>query len=628
MNIWITTIGNSDIQIKDKKNWMNLGRKAQNRLRSSGYTNYSQPELNQIEKESDNTKKEYVFVSPSRILGIIYSQDVLDEESSITHRSYYNDLLFPLLDNFTNKLKDIEVKLDKIIYLLTDQQNIFPENKRSKKCPYWQDTITIQPILEEYFKQNFSESEQEYLALKPSRENNDEDSIGLDDWNDVLTLVQEQIAKISVNENDTVYVSHQAGTPAISSAVQFTTLACFGKQVKFLVSNEFNNQLTSIIEGSNYLKGIQIQQAKQLIKSGTPGAAQELLDVNRIKIDQETNSELEELVNIFNIKNPGSTENDSNDFTVAVAIKRVIRALDLVEKYFEQKNYIQGITLLAAAHEAFMKAGIFHKLSESNINIWDHKVFNFLIWNNKGFVFADDQELDNSIYQNIQQQFHDFFANEYSRKSKMYAELSPCLKKEYEQNFIDKLGGKLQFNDIQYQRNKENILKEKLKIEILEKLQFPLDTNQWQLKLWEQWYKRWFGSSKEREKNYVRLSSIGSNLAMYQWLLNLTEQEPITPWGLLRFIGEFKREREDDKRSQIMHNLRGVEEKDVIKYLKGLDNSESQESDNSETNDVIKVYRTKVKEPFIQAIEYLGLYEEEKPNLEERLNNLARKLSQ
>jgi hypothetical protein len=73
-------------------------------------------------------------------------------------------------------------------------------------------------------------------------------------------LVQQAFSSIEIDKNTTVYVSHQAGTPAISSAVQFVSLARFGKQVKFLVSNEYNPSLTKVIDASQYLKGIQVQR--------------------------------------------------------------------------------------------------------------------------------------------------------------------------------------------------------------------------------------------------------------------------------------------------------------------------------------------------------------------------------
>lgn len=590
MNIWITTIGNSDIQIKDKRNWINLGRKAQNRLRSSGYTNYSQPELNQIEKESDNTKKEYVFVSPSRILGIIYSQDVLDEESPITHHKYYDDLLFPLLDNFTSKLKDTQVKLDKIIYLLTDQENIFPENKRSKKCPYWQDTVTIKPILENYFKQNFPEIEQDYLELKPLSQSNDKESIGLDDWNNVLTLVQEQIAKISVNENDTVYVSHQAGTPAISSAIQFTTLARFGKQVKFLVSNEFNNQPASLIEGSNYLKGIQIQQAKQLINSGSPGGAKTLLkEVNCS--NKKITDKLEHFINTFNIKS-NSTDSDQDDFKVEVAIQRVLRSLELIEIYFEQENYLQGITLLAAAQETFMKAAIFYFLEK--IKCIDLNKFNFSAtevfqWQNQGLMFLDDFFYDKDI------------------------------KKEREK--LNEARNKLnQLFEIKINKADRERLEKKL--EILEILNFPVT-----------------GIDNEKDRNFnlrdkflknklFDLKCVNDKNALYRWLKKLSDGQ-FSSWKLLDWSGQHKREFEDDKRNQIMHNLRGVEKKEVIEYLLGYDEELIDRSQKIKSGnlDVLYIYQEFVKKQFVKAIDDLKLPYQEEPKLKQQLKDLANELN-
>ena len=97
------------------------------------------------------------------------------------------------------------------------------------------------------------------LLLKPSAKTE-----GLDNWNEVLKLVQKQISSLEL-EPETVYVSHQAGTPATSSAVQFASLAKFGDRVRFLVSNEYQSNQTGFVESSSYLRGIQLEQAKKLL---------------------------------------------------------------------------------------------------------------------------------------------------------------------------------------------------------------------------------------------------------------------------------------------------------------------------------------------------------------------------
>jgi hypothetical protein len=99
------------------------------------------------------------------------------------------------------------------------------------------------------------------LFLKPT--STDE---GLDHWNAVLKLVQYEFSSLDIPDSATIYVSHQAGTPAISSAVQFSSLSLFGKQVKFLVSNERDTKLTKILLSSEYFKSIRKKEAETLLK--------------------------------------------------------------------------------------------------------------------------------------------------------------------------------------------------------------------------------------------------------------------------------------------------------------------------------------------------------------------------
>lgn len=52
-----------------------------------------------------------------------------------------------------------------------------------------------------------------YLYLKPQSTTR-----GLDNWDQAMILVQQALSSIEFDEMATIYVSHQAGTPAISSA--------------------------------------------------------------------------------------------------------------------------------------------------------------------------------------------------------------------------------------------------------------------------------------------------------------------------------------------------------------------------------------------------------------------------
>lgn len=253
MNVWIVTTGNSDVQLKTVEHWNDWDRD----IKRSLYGLKFEPTRSQNDEGVP-------YRLPARVLGIAY--DRLSEEVQ-------PHLTLPLLENFVEKLKETETHLDQIVVLLTDQSEIFEEERQEKRCPFWQDTCELYPILERYFCQQFPEAEVMPLLLKP----NEQDQ-GLDDWDAVLALVRGTFDCLDI-EPTMVYVSHQAGTPAISSAVQFASLAKFGDRVKFLVSNEYRPEQTRAIESSRYLSAIRLQEAKALLDRYDYSGVKELYGV-------------------------------------------------------------------------------------------------------------------------------------------------------------------------------------------------------------------------------------------------------------------------------------------------------------------------------------------------------------
>ncbi|PPJ62118.1 hypothetical protein [Cuspidothrix issatschenkoi] len=260
MSIWIVTTGNSDVIIKDDHNWSKFHDQALDKLECWDFGS-----VNRI----DPSDKTAGYTIAARVLGIVY-QDQLDD--------HFNDLSFPLLDGFTEHLKSKNdsknLIVDKILVILTNQKNVFKPNEiEDSKCPYWQDTCTLKPIFEKYFTTNFPNFKKqiEYLELTP-----DSPDEGLDNWDKCLLLVNslfqqkitDIISKTEKKKNDKhnkIFVSHQAGTPAISSAIQFSSLAKFENEVEFLVSNQYKREKILTISSSNYLKGLKLQEAKELL---------------------------------------------------------------------------------------------------------------------------------------------------------------------------------------------------------------------------------------------------------------------------------------------------------------------------------------------------------------------------
>jgi len=243
MNVWLVTTGSSDVQLTSDEDWNDWWQEIKKAL----YRVRFDPT-----RAIDDDDEPYRL--PARVLGIAHDR--------LPNRVQPH-LSFPLLQNFTQALKIKDIQIDQIIVLLSDQENIFPESEReTKRCPYWQDTCQLYPILESYFHIDFPDAVVKPLTLKP-------ESIekGLDDWDAVLELVQKAIESLEFDTKlQTVYVSHQAGTPAISSAVQFASLAKFGDRIKFLVSNEQSTRTSKILESSSYLKGIRKEEAKALLQ--------------------------------------------------------------------------------------------------------------------------------------------------------------------------------------------------------------------------------------------------------------------------------------------------------------------------------------------------------------------------
>jgi len=243
MNIWIVTTGSSDVQLKTDDYWNDWY--DHSTVKRACENLPFKP--TQLIEDSDEPYR----IVP-RVLGMVY--EAQSEE-------VWECLEFPLLRQFTAQLKGKII--DKIILLLTEQTNTFDEDQREdRRCPYWQDTCELQPILERYFKEQeyFRDVELIPILLSPKK-----NKPGLDDWNYVLTIVQTAFSEEIKLEPDTVYVSHQAGTPAISSAVQFVSLAKFNERVKFLVSNEYEKKPLDPIDSSEYLRGIRLQEAKALL---------------------------------------------------------------------------------------------------------------------------------------------------------------------------------------------------------------------------------------------------------------------------------------------------------------------------------------------------------------------------
>jgi hypothetical protein len=143
-----------------------------------------------------------------------------------------------------------------------------------------------------------------------------------------------------------------------------------------------DKKLTStakLLESSEYIRAIQIEKAKQLIKQGEPGAALELI---KKFIPEEIKDVLTEIVGLFNIQFViANREIDENILDVSEelnfkhATKRIYDALGAVDILFSNQKYIVGATILAAAHETFLKAVIDKQLPDDELEEFVIKTF-------------------------------------------------------------------------------------------------------------------------------------------------------------------------------------------------------------------------------------------------------------
>ena len=225
-NIWILTIGNRDVQLK-----------------KSGIHRWNVLSRNLPHEFGEENREKDMLLVPARAMGMAISEDLGDP--------IHEHLCFPLLDNFSQKLEQKDI--NQIIVLLTDQRFIREDCQGGDPgldSPYWEDTCTLKPTINKYLKSKFPQSEIDFVTIQPKSES---ESLNSSSWDQVAKLITNELfnplGQGQVDDIDDIYVSYQAGTPAVSFAVQFLSLSRFGKKVKYLVSNEKEG---AVINVSNY----------------------------------------------------------------------------------------------------------------------------------------------------------------------------------------------------------------------------------------------------------------------------------------------------------------------------------------------------------------------------------------
>ena len=405
--VWIVTTGNSDIQltsIPDK--WLDLCKEKKSDLK---------PCLDEFRsKEGIIKQKTGLYTVVARLLGVIFS-DKIDE--------YWNYFKFPLLDGFCKKINEKKIKPDRIIVLLTDQEAIFDISDRSDRdSPYWKDTCTLEPIFEHYFKDKY-DVKIESVLLQPEK-----DQVGLDDWNATLTLVQKKFTSLGVDKNDEVIVSHQAGTPAISSAVQFASLSRFGNKVSFLTSNERTGK-ASLDPSSSYFELMQIEQAKKFLNNYDYVSVFSVLEDKLERLKEKNPDQTDKIIKLLEVAKLWNLSK-FDEFETSIKKLSVDNLLDIEIERFSDWGwwiaYEEAYLAIVRRQQGNIVEAFFHSFRafEGILAAWGKKEFD-------GHI--DDSKKDKvsilkpSVVEYLQPYFDKHFSLPNKKQSKDIQDLKICM---------------------------------------------------------------------------------------------------------------------------------------------------------------------------------------------------------
>jgi hypothetical protein len=395
MTLWILTIGNSDILLNTDSNWQTLRRRAGN------------PNLNVFKPVLERDRKSYSV--PARSLGLVYQEQ---PEST--------DLSFARIDTLCQKF-DQSPPPDQLIILLTDQSALF-ENVRNEHSPYWQDTCELRSLLTPYFERKFPGVAQNYWTIQPAPQ-----QPGLDHWENTLSLIQslfhQNTSMLEIDEQQQVYLSHQAGTPALSAAIQFVCLTHFGSRVHFLLSNEYQVRSYESIESKVYLKGLRKQEAKALLKQYDYAGVKRLFSAYLDPFSDNlldaailwNYAEFEEFAKILKKSGDRDFRQSVEErvhkenwwwtaYEAAYLSKVRLEQNDIVEAMFHSFRALEGLAIQFAERQG--KKKIYGRKAFKNLRHHKAGEWNIHLISNLILLDLDDQELRNDILDRRNALFH------------------------------------------------------------------------------------------------------------------------------------------------------------------------------------------------------------------------------
>jgi len=133
MNVWIITTGSSDIQLTTDKHWNCFCDRAKEQQDSNKKLHFGKNiELTKsVVKPKGSDRPITRFLAPARAMGIVYGNAITENVER------YNDLDFPLLNNFSMLLNEKKIIFDRIIIFVTDQTELFTTTEKNQiYCPY------------------------------------------------------------------------------------------------------------------------------------------------------------------------------------------------------------------------------------------------------------------------------------------------------------------------------------------------------------------------------------------------------------------------------------------------------------------------------------------------------------
>ena len=209
-------------------------------------------------------------------------------------------------------------------------------------------------------------------------------------------------------------ISHQAGTPAISSAVQFVSLYKFGGKFKvsFLSSNERSEEV-NLKEYSSYFQSMQMQEAKKLLENYNYVGVESVLGERLKADDRDVAKSILALLEVAKLWNLSKFDDD---------FKEKMKNLDIEDlKESATSRFNESWAWWIAYEEAYL--AVVRRKQGNIVEAFFHsfRAFEgiFAEWGKKEFRDHMDSRQNKVPYlqRSVLVYLEDYFSSEYAKKS-------------------------------------------------------------------------------------------------------------------------------------------------------------------------------------------------------------------